>query len=156
MPFLKCLDITGCQNIAADSIVTSFLTKEILEVLRMSNCFQVDEKSLTSIRKSLSEIKVVDVSDCGQISVEHAGDILHNCKRLDFFSFSPAWGPSDLWADPSKLCMHALHVSCLLHACSACMQQAGNLAHLHACSCMHEKGSICMKANACMQHACIV
>ena len=87
MPFLKCLDITGCQNIAADSIVASLLTKETLEVLRMSNCFQVDEKSLTSISKSLSGIKVVDVSDCGQISVEQAGDILHNCKRLNFFLF---------------------------------------------------------------------
>ena len=99
MPFLKCLDITGCQNIAADSIVASLLMKETLEVLRMSNCFQVDGKSLTSISKSLSGIKVVDVSDCGQISVEQAGDILHNCKRLNFFSFSPAWGLSALWAD---------------------------------------------------------
>lgn len=74
----------------------------------MSNCFQVDGKSLTSISKSLSGIKVVDVSDCGQISVEQAGDILHNCKRLNFFSFSPAWGSPALWAD---LLSHFKHVT---------------------------------------------
>ena len=33
MPFLKCLDITGCQNIAADSMVMYLLMKETLEVL---------------------------------------------------------------------------------------------------------------------------
>ena len=81
MPFLKCLDITGCQNIAADNIVMSVLTKETLEVLWMSNCFQVDGKSLTCILKSLPGIKVADVSDCGQISVEQADDILHNSFR---------------------------------------------------------------------------
>lgn len=108
MPFLKCLDITGCQNIAADSITTSLLTKETLEVLRMSNCFQVDGKSLTCILKSLHGIKVADVSDCGQISVTQADDILHNCKGLVFFSFSPAWGPSDLWLD---LLTHFKHVT---------------------------------------------
>ena len=55
----------------------------------MPNCFQVDGKSLISILRSLSEIKVVDASDCGQISVEQARDILHNnyCKRLEFFLF---------------------------------------------------------------------
>lgn len=62
----------------------------------MPNCFQVDGKSLISILKSLSEIKPVDASDCGQISVEQAPDILHNCKRSEFFSFFPSWGPSDL------------------------------------------------------------
>ena len=54
----------------------------------MSNGFQVDGKSLTCILKSLSGIKVADVSDCGQISVEQADDILHNCKQLELFSFS--------------------------------------------------------------------
>ena len=63
-------------------MVMSLLTKETLEVLCMPNCFQVDGKSLISILKSLSEIKPVDASDCGQISVEQARDILHNCKRL--------------------------------------------------------------------------
>ena len=53
----------------------------------MPNCFQVDGKSLISILKSLSEIKSVDASDCGQISVEQARAIWHNCKRLEFFSF---------------------------------------------------------------------
>ena len=107
MPFLKCPDITGCQNVAVDSMVTSLLTKETLEVLGMPNCFQVDGKSSISILKSLSEIKVVDASDCGQISVEQARDMLHNCKQLEFFSFSPSWGPSDLWAD---LLSHFKHV----------------------------------------------
>ena len=45
-----------------------------------------------------------------------------------------------------------------MHVVHAC-----NLAHLHACSCMHEEGALgaCMhkKSNACMQlevlHACI-
>ena len=46
----------------------------------MPNCFQVDGKSLIGIVKSLSEIKAVDASDCGQISVEQARDILHSCK----------------------------------------------------------------------------
>ena len=63
------------------------LTKETLEVLRMPNCFQVGGKSLISILKSLSEIKVVDASDCGQISVKQARDILRNCKQLEFFLF---------------------------------------------------------------------
>ena len=89
------------------SIVTSLLTKETLEVLRMPNCFQVGGKSLISILKSLSEIKVVDASDCGQISVKQARDILWNCKQLEFFSFSPSCGPSDLWAD---LLSHVKHV----------------------------------------------
>ena len=87
MPFVKCLDITGCQNIAAESIVTSLLTKETLEVLRMPDCFQVDGKSFITVLKALSEIKVVHASDCGQISVEQARDILHSCKRLEFFFF---------------------------------------------------------------------
>ena len=107
MPFLKCLDIKGCQNIAADSMVTYLLVKETLEVLQMPNCFQVDGKSLISILKSLSEVKVVDASDCGQISVEQARDILHSCKRLEFFSRSPSWGPFDRWAD---LLSHFKHV----------------------------------------------
>ena len=64
IPFLKCLDITGCQNIAVDSIVTSLLTKETLEILRMPNCFRVDGKSLVTIVKSLPEIKIIDASDC--------------------------------------------------------------------------------------------
>ena len=38
----------------------------------MPNCFQVDGKSLTGILKSLSEVKVVDASDCGQISLMNA------------------------------------------------------------------------------------
>ena len=38
MPFLKCLDITGCQNIAADSMVTYLLMKETLEVLKSYEC----------------------------------------------------------------------------------------------------------------------
>ena len=73
----------------------------------MPNCFQVDGKSLTGILKSLSEVKVVDASDCGQISVEQARDILHSCKQLEFFSFPPSWGPFDLWAD---LLSHFKHV----------------------------------------------
>lgn len=73
----------------------------------MPNCFQVDGKFLISILKSLSEIKRVDARDCAQISVEQARDILHNCKRSEFFSFFPNWGPSDLWAD---LLSHFKHV----------------------------------------------
>ena len=99
MPFLKRLDITGCQNIAVDSIVTSPLRKETLEVLRMPNCFQVDGKFLVNIVRSLPRIKVVDSRDCGQILVEQARDILQNCKQVEYFSFSPAWGPPDLWAE---------------------------------------------------------
>ena len=52
---------------------------------------------MTGILKSLSEVQVVDASDCGQISVE----------QLEFFSFSPSWGPFDLWAD---LLSHFKHV----------------------------------------------
>ena len=39
------------------------------------------------------------MSVTGQISVEQADDILHNCKQLKFFSFSPTWGHSDFWVD---------------------------------------------------------
>ena len=62
---------------------------------------------MISILKSLSEIKPVDASDCGQISVEQARDILYNCKRLEFFSFFPSWGSSDLWP---HLLSHFKHV----------------------------------------------
>ena len=91
MPFSKCLDITGCQNIAADSIITS--------LLRTPNRFRVDGKSLIKRLKSIAGIKVVDASYCGEISVEQAQDIQHSCKRLEFFSFSPSWGSPNLWAD---------------------------------------------------------
>lgn len=107
MPFLKCLDIIGCQNIAVDSIVTSLLTKETLEILRMPNCFQVDGKFLVTIVKSLPEIKIVDASDCRQILLEQARDILQNCKLVDFFSFPPTWAPPELWAE---LLSHFKHV----------------------------------------------
>ena len=39
MPSLRELDITSCQNITLESLVTSLYKKNTLEILRMPNCF---------------------------------------------------------------------------------------------------------------------
>lgn len=78
MPSLRELDITSCQNITLESLVTSLYKKSTLEILRMPNCFQVDGISLVSVVKSLPDIKIVDVGGCETISVNQARDILQN------------------------------------------------------------------------------
>jgi len=57
----------------------------------MSNYFLLNGNSLTCILKSLSRIKVTDISDCGQISVAQADDISHNKdnRHFKFFSTTP-------------------------------------------------------------------
>ena len=69
MPSLRELDITSCQNITLESLVTSLYKKNTLEILRMPNCFQVGGISLVSVVKSLPDIKIVNASGCETISV---------------------------------------------------------------------------------------
>ena len=96
MPTLRELDITSCQNITLESLVTSLYKKSTLEILRMPNCFQVGGISLVSVVKSLPDIKIVDAGGCETISVNQARDILQNCQ-LSEFSFSPNWDHPNMW-----------------------------------------------------------
>lgn len=84
MPSLRELDITSCQNITLESLVTSLYKKNTLEILRMPNCFQVGGISLVSVVKSLPDIKIVDAGGCETISVNQARDILQNCQLSEF------------------------------------------------------------------------
>ena len=96
MPSLRELDITSCQNITLESLVTSLYKKNTLEILRMPNCFQVGGISLVSVVKSLPDIKIIDAGGCETISENQARDILQNCQ-LSEFSFSPNWDHPNLW-----------------------------------------------------------
>ena len=96
MPSLRKLDITSCQNITLESLVTSLYKKNTLEKLRMPNCFQVGGIFLVSVVKSLPDIKIVDAGGCETISVNQARDILQNCQ-LSEFSFSPNWDHPNMW-----------------------------------------------------------
>lgn len=98
MPFLRYLDITSCQNVKENSLKLSLKNKRGLEVLKMGNCFQIEGNSLVSIIWYLPDVRSVVANWCGLITVEQARDILQQCK-LSAFSFSPCWGPPNLWAE---------------------------------------------------------
>ena len=69
-----------------------------MQVLKMGNCFQIKGNSLVSIIRSLPDVRNVVANWCGSISVEQARDVLQQCKLLAF-SFSPCWGPPNLWEE---------------------------------------------------------
>ena len=98
MPFLRYLDIKSCQNVKENSLKLSLKNKRGLQVLKMGNCFQIEGNSLVSIIRYLPDVRSVVANWCGLITVEQARDILQQCK-LSAFSFSPCWGPSNLWAE---------------------------------------------------------
>ena len=98
MPFLRYLDITSCQNVKETSLTLSLKNKRGLQVLKMGNCFQIEGNSLVSIIRSLPDVRNVVANWCGSITVEQARDVLQHCKLLAF-SFSPCWGPPNLWEE---------------------------------------------------------
>ena len=95
MSSLKYLDITSCQNITLESLVNSLYKKTTVEMLRMSNCFEVHVRGqfLVTVVKFLPSVKIVEASGCDTISLNQAQEILQTCA-LSEFSFSPEWGPS--------------------------------------------------------------
>ena len=67
-------------------------------MLKMGNCFQIEGNSLVSIIRSPPDVRNVVANWCGSISVEQARNVLQQCKLLAF-SFSPSWGPPNLWEE---------------------------------------------------------
>ena len=64
----------------------------------MGNCFQIEGNALVSIIRNLSDVRNVVANWFGSISVEQACNVLQQCKLLAF-SFSPCWGPPNLWEE---------------------------------------------------------
>ena len=58
MSSLKYLDITNCQNITIESLVSSLYKKKTIEILHMTNCFQVSGNALVTVVKSLKSVRI--------------------------------------------------------------------------------------------------